>query len=902
MRKNHLALAIATAVLLAACGGGGSSGGNVRPNPPPPAPPPPPPPPATCDDPKAENTGDPLPCVYRYTGIQDNHLVPTNVDRAHEAGFTGAGVKVGFLDSARVDNDPTLQGKVAFYEDFVGSTTAPDGHGPAIGAVIAGRPGQNVDGTQFAGGVASGANLYWARVCGESGENCRSNHVAAGMSALAGRGVRLFNLSIGGADGTGQTGAINAWAAALQPAVDANGLAIVGNGNDSTANPSALSLVPSLHPDYLGHLITVGAIEIDADGDPAGLAAYSNRCGSAAEWCLVAPGRVVTPAIPGTGYQYGGDGTSVSTGVVSGVAAIVWQAFPWMTGENVQTTLLTTATDLGAPGVDPIYGWGLVNAGKAIAGPAQFIRDFDAAVTAGNWTFSNDITGAGGLVLSGAGSLELSGLNTYAGLTSIEGGHLRLSGSIAGDVSNQGVFDSLGGTVGGNYTAGEDSITGVRVGDGFSIGGTAYLDGTLRLLAPTGAYEPQDQETVITAGAIDGEFKDVTAGSGFFYSAELDYTDATVVANLTRTSAAAATIAAGAQAPVVTSAARVDALLDFIDANRDSEGVSVLSAAAGRIVAYQTEAAALTGLASMSGEVHGTIRAAGIEQVQGDALLLSDRVADLRHVSDGPSGWIQATGRRADYSNGDYADASVNGWGVMAGMDTNLGDSRIGVALGTSRMDGDLDGLAGEFNARREGLALYMRSDLGQAYVGSQLGYGRLKVDTRRSILLADGVERVASNRSDSFWNARVEVGVNGEMVTPFVALGAVQHQQGAFTEAGADGLGLSAGEDHHLVGYGELGARFEWGNAAGGTLGAFLSGRWTFVGRDSAYNTSFTGAPDVRFLADGQRMPGFVARGGVRYLTADRNGWQGFVQASAEASGDGVRDASVGIGLRVGF
>jgi len=108
------------------------------------------------------------------------------------------------------------------------------------------------------------------------------------------------------------------------------------------------------------------------------------------------------------------DGTSMATPVVSGVAALVKEAFPWFTAHDLQQTLLTTATDLGAPGVDEIYGWGLVNAAKAVLGYGQFVETATLDTKGYSSTFSNDISGAGGLVKAGAGTLTLIGANTYA--------------------------------------------------------------------------------------------------------------------------------------------------------------------------------------------------------------------------------------------------------------------------------------------------------------------------------------------------------------------------------------------------------------------------------------------------------------------------------------------------------
>ncbi len=61
------------------------------------------------------------------------------------------------------------------------------------------------------------------------------------------------------------------------------------------------------------------------------------------------------------------DGTSMATPHVSGVAALVWAAHPEWTNADVREALSATAKDLGTPGRDTSYGFGLVQAADAIA-------------------------------------------------------------------------------------------------------------------------------------------------------------------------------------------------------------------------------------------------------------------------------------------------------------------------------------------------------------------------------------------------------------------------------------------------------------------------------------------------------------------------------------------------------
>ena len=59
-------------------------------------------------------------------------------------------------------------------------------------------------------------------------------------------------------------------------------------------------------------------------------------------------------------------GTSMATPYVSGVAARVLAASPFLTSKQVVSIILNSATDLGAPGVDAVYGYGLVNLTRAL--------------------------------------------------------------------------------------------------------------------------------------------------------------------------------------------------------------------------------------------------------------------------------------------------------------------------------------------------------------------------------------------------------------------------------------------------------------------------------------------------------------------------------------------------------
>lgn len=72
-------------------------------------------------------------------------------------------------------------------------------------------------------------------------------------------------------------------------------------------------------------------------------------------------------------------------------------------------------------------------------------------------TIAKAATGAGGLTKSGSGTLVLTGINTYSGLTSVNGGTLIVGDGVSGSVGN--VTINTGGTLGGSGTVGNLTVT-----------------------------------------------------------------------------------------------------------------------------------------------------------------------------------------------------------------------------------------------------------------------------------------------------------------------------------------------------------------------------------------------------------------------------------------------------------
>ena len=79
-------------------------------------------------------------------------------------------------------------------------------------------------------------------------------------------------------------------------------------------------------------------------------------------------------------------GTSFSAPLVTGTISLLQMRWPWLVNyadETVQI-ILRSATDLGAPGVDPVYGWGMLNAEAA-----QSPLNFDNLIVFKPYTYHN---------------------------------------------------------------------------------------------------------------------------------------------------------------------------------------------------------------------------------------------------------------------------------------------------------------------------------------------------------------------------------------------------------------------------------------------------------------------------------------------------------------------------------
>lgn len=251
------------------------------------------------------------------------------------------------VDTGIYAGHPDLGQNIVNGFDFVnGDADASDdeGHGTHTAGIVAavGNNGRGV------AGMCWQCRVLAVKVLDQDGGGSSSS-VSAGIRYAADQGARVINLSLGGPNDS------RLLHDAVRYATDRGALVVVASGNEAEeGNPIEY---PAAYPEALA----VGAIDMDDTH-----ASFSNY----ADYVDVsAPG----VDIGSTGWAaddpepyFAASGTSEAAPFVTGLAGLIWSVNPALTNEDVRRVILSTADDLGAPGPDPFFGAGRINAYKAL--------------------------------------------------------------------------------------------------------------------------------------------------------------------------------------------------------------------------------------------------------------------------------------------------------------------------------------------------------------------------------------------------------------------------------------------------------------------------------------------------------------------------------------------------------
>ncbi len=288
-------------------------------------------------------------------------------DALLDAGLTGAGVRLGFLDTLFDFAHPALahvaaDGRLVAVEDFTGGLPQDNYHGLYTTSVALGAADGALYGPAHGATVLAGTTEY-----APTETHAEEDYFVAGMEWMEAQGADVVSVSLGYnvfdpgegdytyADLDGDT---TPFTRVADRAATLGVVVVVSAGNAGDSDWHYITA-----PADGDSVITVGAVR--PDGSHASFSGHGPTADGRIKPDVAAQGTDIVFATTSGGYASFGSGTSFSAPLVAGVVAQLLEARPAMTPMEVRDALRQTATQAGAP--DHQLGWGIVQASAALA-------------------------------------------------------------------------------------------------------------------------------------------------------------------------------------------------------------------------------------------------------------------------------------------------------------------------------------------------------------------------------------------------------------------------------------------------------------------------------------------------------------------------------------------------------
>jgi autotransporter-associated beta strand protein len=502
--------------------------------------------------------------------------------------------------------------------------------------VISGGRIEGTSGIAVAAGASQSGSL---RVSGTS-----SRVTTAGTITVGGLGSGALTIDDGGTVNasnillgaeTGSTGVLNIGSGAAAGFLNATtvvdgagvGSAVNLNFTDSgytlganllhtltvNQNGSGTTILTGVNSYTGGTHLNAGTLRVKSNSNLGGAASALYFNGGTLQWEATVtnlPRSIVLES--GGGTIDTGSFNVTGTGVISGSGSLkkTGSGILSLTGANTYTGNLTVSAGTLRGNSTSLRGNILNN------GAVEFLQTASG-------TYAGVMSGSGSLTKQNAGSLTLSGANTYTGNTTISSGTLNVSGSLAspvtvgasgalagtgtinGNIAVSGVlapgnaatapFGTL--TVNGNLSFASGSTLRVQtdeLGNNSKINvigathGVAISGGTVEVLSGGGEYNPHTAYVVISAaGGVTGSFEHVTTDFAFLtpaltYDANhvnltLDRNDLTFGAFAQTSAASTSAVAAAEYLDEVSGAEKLVNSITMLNATQASEALEDFS-------------------------------------------------------------------------------------------------------------------------------------------------------------------------------------------------------------------------------------------------------------------------------------------------------------------------------------
>jgi subtilisin family serine protease len=272
-------------------------------------------------------------------------------------GARGAGITIAEIDAGVNASLSELRENVLPGKDFTASggdahtdhSLSRFGHGTAMASIMVAHPGL-LDIT----GLAPDAKLLPIAIpLSGTSDAASGDHLAEAIRWAADNGAKIISMSLGGV--SRPSGNSTACPADEQDAIfhalDKGVVLFAAAGNQGTHSDVAEE------PGVCLGVVSVGAVDRDDH-----VASFSSRH---PYLTMTAPGVNIPSLSRIPGAAFAGDGTSEATALTAAAAALVWSKFRQLTGRELVTRLLATLDDPRRT-ADPAYGYGILDAGRAV--------------------------------------------------------------------------------------------------------------------------------------------------------------------------------------------------------------------------------------------------------------------------------------------------------------------------------------------------------------------------------------------------------------------------------------------------------------------------------------------------------------------------------------------------------
>jgi len=274
---------------------------------------------------------------WELTKIQS----PAAWDSANGSGVTIAILDSG-IDSSHPDLAPNLVPGWNFYDNN-SNTAETFGHGTYVAGVAA----MVANNSKGGAGVAYGAKIMPVRIASPDGYAYAST-MSQALYWAADNGARVANISYGGVPGNSTV------QSAAQYMRSKGGYVVAAAGNSGGLENVAAN----------DSILAVSAT--DQNDARASFSSYGPYVD------VAAPGVDIYSVVPGGTYGTFW-GTSFSSPIAAATVALMMSANPKLAAADIDKIIKSTATDLGAPGFDQYFGYGRIDAAKAVAAARTYV-------------------------------------------------------------------------------------------------------------------------------------------------------------------------------------------------------------------------------------------------------------------------------------------------------------------------------------------------------------------------------------------------------------------------------------------------------------------------------------------------------------------------------------------------